>query len=299
MLTEVYLGWMDSQKGFSPASIRAYRSDLAQFDAFLQGRGLKLAEPAAIGRADCEAWVGELFRNGIAKSSIGRKLAAVRGFFRFLRRHGKLAQNPCQGLRNPRQEKRQPCVLNVDETFALLDTPQADDPLLAARDLALAELLYGSGLRISEALGLDVADVTPASGEVRVMGKGGRERLCPLSDTCIEALTAWLAVRPKLACPGEPALFTGSHGKRLNRRQAGRIVAKLCQAAGLKASISPHGLRHSFATHLLGAGADLRGIQELLGHKRLSTTQRYTQVGLEKIIAVYDKAHPASSGNDA
>lgn len=293
-LPEVFLGWMDTQKGFSEASICAYRSDLCQFEEFLKGRDLGLDRPSEIRRADCEAWIGELARRHVAKSSIGRKLAAVRGFFRFLAVQGKIAESPCAGLRNPRKEKRQPRVLNVDESFALLDGASGGAPEIEARDLALAELLYGSGLRISEALALDLKDVDPASGQVRVMGKGGRERLCPLSDTCVEALNMWLAVRPKIAAQGENAFFTGARGKRLNRRQGQRIIAGLCVAAGLKGIISPHGLRHSFATHLLAAGADLRAIQELLGHRRLATTERYTQVSLDRIMAVYDSAHPQS-----
>ena len=166
---------------------------------------------------------------------------------------------------------------------------------MLCRDLALAELLYGSGLRISEALGLDIDDVQLSSRVLRVMGKGSRQRLAPLSDTSCDSLKSWLDERPLMAQPDEPALFVGARGSRLNRREAARIVERLCRRAGLDFTVSPHSLRHSFATHLLTAGADLRSVQELLGHSRLTTTQRYTQVSLEHLMEAYDKAHPKAS----
>ena len=174
-------------------------------------------------------------------------------------------------------------------------TESAESARLLCRDLALAELLYGSGLRISEALGFDIDDVQLSSRVLRVMGKGSRERLAPLSDTSCESLKAWLDERPLLALPEEQALFVGSRGSRLNRREAARIVERLCRRAGLDFTVSPHSLRHSFATHLLSAGADLRSVQELLVHRRLTTTQRYTQVSLEHLMEAYDKAHPKAA----
>lgn len=288
---------MQAQKGYSPASCLAYLKDLEQLEKFLISRNLNLDKPAEIGRRDLEAFVSYLFRAGLAKSSMARKLAAIRSFFRFLRMHGKIENNPAENLRNPRQEQRQPCVLNIDEVFEVLDSePEATSPELACRDLALAELLYGSGLRISEALNLDLNDIRLETGIVRVMGKGKRERLCPLSDTSKEALQIWLSCRNTIANSEEKAVFVGSRGARLNRRQATRIIAALCQSAGINKAVSPHALRHSFATHLLGSGADLRSVQELLGHKRLATTERYTHLSLEKIIAIYDAAHPRSNG---
>lgn len=251
-------------------------------------------------RKHIQAFLAWLFRRGEAKSSMARKLAAVRSFFRFLLRSGRVSENVAAQVRNPRQEKHHPRALNVDETFALLDTPKAAPPSeahaarLLCRDLALAELLYGSGLRISEALSLDLDDAQLRSRVLRVMGKGSRERLSPLSDTSCEALAAWLAERSYLALPEEQALFVGARGARLNRREAVRIIAGLCRRAGLAFTVSPHSLRHSFATHLLAAGADLRSVQELLGHRRLTTTQRYTQVSLEHLIRAYDQAHPRS-----
>jgi integrase/recombinase XerC len=235
----------------------------------------------------------------MAKSSMSRKLSAVRAFFNYLLRVRRLDNNPCLGVRNPKQEKRHPHVLNVDQTFALLDAaPDASRTkaprgrALAARDAALAELLYGSGLRISEALDLNLPDLELRSGVLRVMGKGANERLAPLSDQSQASLQHWIAARALLAPPEEPALFVGARGKRLDRRQAVRILKELCARAALPAAISPHALRHGFATHLLEAGADLRTVQELLGHARLSTTQRYTQLTLSGLMKVYDQAHP-------
>lgn len=299
-LIEAFLAWLAVQKGASEATQKAYAADLAQLAVFLQEQGADLARPAEISRKHIQAFLAWLFRKGTAKSSMARKLAAARSFFRFLQRSGQVGENVAVSVRNPRQERHHPRALNVDETFALLDAPRADAPpdahkaRLLCRDLALAELLYGSGLRISEALGLDVDDVQLGTRVLRVMGKGSRERMTPLSDTSCSSLAAWLDERVRLALPEEQALFVGARGTRLNRREAARIIARLCRRAGLEVTVSPHSLRHSFATHLLIAGADLRSVQELLGHRRLTTTQRYTQVSLEHLVHAYDQAHPRS-----
>ncbi|MBQ9407358.1 MAG: tyrosine recombinase XerC [Desulfovibrio sp.] len=293
-----FLTWLAVQKGYSVATQRAYGSDLRQLDEFLREQGVGLEQPDRVTRHHVQAYLSWLFRRGEAKSSMSRKLAAARSFFRYQQRQGRVTANIAALVHNPRQEKRHPRALNVDETFALLDTvpPCAMESMEAerrlCRDLALAELLYGSGLRISEALALNVNDVQPATHVLRVLGKGGRERLAPLSDTSCESLDAWIKERPFLALPEERALFVGMRGARLHRREAVRIIERLCLQAGLNFVVSPHSLRHSFATHLLMAGADLRSVQELLGHKRLTTTQRYTQVSLEHLIDVYDRAHP-------
>lgn len=304
-LVRDFLDWMQVERGCSPATVNAYRRDLGQFAAHLREAGLSLDEPERILRRHVQTFLGSLFRAGEAKSSSARKLAAVRSFFRYLMRVGRLDVSPAAGVRNPRQEKHHPQMLNVDQAFALLDTFPADatasrelDSLLHVRDVALAELLYGSGLRISEALGLNAAAVSPGARTVRVMGKGSRERLAPLSDTCVDALAAWLRLRPRLAAPGEAALFVGVRGARLNRREAARRLDVLCAAAHLPEHISPHALRHSFATHLLESGADLRSVQELLGHSRLSTTQRYTHVTLDHLMQVYDSSHPKAREKD-
>ncbi len=300
---EAFLSWMAVQKGASVATQKAYGSDLRGLDDFLRGQGADLGRPETVTRRHVQAYLAWLFRQGEAKSSMARKLAAARSFFRFQLRSGRVTENVAAQVRNPRQERRHPRALNVDETFALLDASppsggqSAEEERRLCRDLALAELLYGSGLRISEALGLNVDDVQLASRVLRVMGKGARERLAPLSDTSCERLGEWLGERPFLARPEEQALFVGARGARLNRREAARIIERLCRRAGLEFTVSPHSLRHSFATHLLAAGADLRSVQELLGHRRLTTTQRYTQVSLERLMETYDRAHPRAEKN--
>ncbi len=303
-LLQAFVEWLRVEKGYSPATLAAYRVDLAQFAAFVQAAGGDLDAPDGITRRHVQGFLGELFRAAEAKSSSSRKLAAIRSFFHYLMRRGLLGRNPADGVRNPRQEHHHPQMLNVDQAFALLDTPAPDGQPQDARtrarhaaDIALAELLYGSGLRVSEALGLNVAAVQ-GGRTVRVLGKGAKERLCPLSDTSVTALNAWLALRSVLARPEESALFVGMRGGRMNRREATRRLEDLCRNARIPEHISPHALRHSFATHLLEAGADLRSVQELLGHKRLATTQRYTQVTLDHLMQVYDHSHPrAQAGN--
>ena len=300
-LVEDFLGWLSVERGAPATTRNAYAADLDQLVRALAARGVDVGEPASVTTRHIQAWVGQLYREGLAKSSMARKLAAARSFFRYLLRQGRVEANVAELVHNPRQERRQPRILNREETRALLDatpdTPQAtaaspEAARLRSRDLALAELLYGSGLRISEALSLNVDDIALAGGMARVMGKGGRERMAPLSDASVAALAAWLEDRPYLAAVDSPALFVGASGARLNRREASRRIALLCHEAGLAVTVSPHTLRHSFATHLLDAGADLRSVQELLGHKRLATTQRYTQVSLERLMRVYDRAHP-------
>lgn len=292
-----FIEWLQVQKGHSRATTRAYSTDLGQFEEFLAVQKTSLARPQEVTRRHIQQFLAELFRAQVAKSSMARKLAALRAYFRYAVRMRYISVNPAAGVRNPRQASVHPPLLNVDQAFALLDTPPsatlpAHNQVLHCRDIALAELLYGSGLRISEAVSLNVDDVTPQSAMVRVMGKGRKERLAPLSDTCVQALAGWLALRGEVAQPADQALFVGARGARLDRRQAARIVQALCVRAGITTPISPHSLRHSFATHLLEAGADLRTVQELLGHSRLATTQRYTRLTLDHLMQVYDKAHP-------
>lgn len=313
---EMFLAHLELEKGYSPATVAAYAKDVLQFEAVLSRLGLSLAEPEHVSRRQVQAFLADLHRRGVSKTSMGRKLSAVRSFFRFCARMRMISALPTEGLSNPKTEKRQPAFLNVDQTFSLLDSPTAGQTAggacpgtpkkagksaeafsekgraVAARDLCLAEFLYGSGLRVSEALALDADTLRAEDAAVRVLGKGGKERLAPLTDTAREALARWLPLRSMLASAKERALFVGVRGGRLNRREAQRIIEELCRRAGLPQAVSPHGLRHSFATHLLEAGADLRSVQELMGHSRLSTTQRYTHLNLAHLMEVYDKAHP-------
>jgi integrase/recombinase XerC len=306
---EMFLAYLELEKGFSAATVKAYAGDLAQFEVLLESRGLSLGRPEEITKKHVQAFMADQHRQSMDKSSMARRLSAVRTFFRFCARMRMISTLPTEGIKNPKQDKKHPDVLNVDQVFALLsskaesgrtDAWSLTAEAVAARDIALAELLYGSGLRISEAMNLNVSNVSLENAVARVMGKCGKQRLAPLSDSSVLALGHWLELRgnllPEKAHSGrsrdDDALFLGSRGGRLNRRQAQRIVEDLCKLAGLPQAVSPHALRHSFATHLLEAGADLRSVQELLGHARLSTTQRYTHLNLAKLVEVYDKAHP-------
>lgn len=316
-----FLAWIQLRKGLADATFQAYGRDLQQFEGFLHGHKRTLDTPDTVEREHVRNFVAFLHGQGQAKSSISRKLSAVRALFHYLMQQKKVVTDPTAGVRNPKREQHHPVVLNVDQAFSLLgglapstasspqeaSSTQAALPALPAtansvihtRDLALAELLYGGGLRISEATGLDLVDLRLDEGTARVWGKGSKERVSPLGEACVAALRQWLTVRDTLAAGTEQAVFVGVRGKRLNRREGGRIIEQLCTAAGLPQTISPHGLRHSFATHLLEGGADLRTVQELLGHARLATTQRYTHLTLDRLMRVYDKAHPrqAASSN--
>ncbi len=298
-----FLDYLAVAKGYSPATVAAYAEDLRQFEAYLNGRGLGLDRPADIAREQARGFLAELHRRRTAKTSMGRKLSALRGFFRYLRQKKLVTSDPLAGLKNPKPEQRQPRALNVDEAVALVTpkpgSPEADGSIAACRDLALAELLYGSGLRVSEAVGLDLGDVDLSQGLVRVLGKGSKERLSPLSDAARERLGAYSRRRGELGPdPAEQAFFLGPRGGRLGRRQAARILEAMGRDAAIARHVHPHMLRHSFATHLLESGADLRDVQELLGHERLTTTTRYTHLELARIMRVYDKAHPRASDRE-
>ncbi len=290
-----FLDYLLAQKGYSSSSISAYNTDLNQFNAYLLRRAaLDLGVPDRVGRSHIHGFIRDLHRKGLSRRSVARKLASLRSFFRHCLRTGLVQTDPAAGVSNPRQKQQHPRFLNPDQAKSLLENEEGQAPC-SRRDLALAELLYGSGLRISEALGLDLEDIEPGRGILRVRGKGGKERLVPLTDTCIKRLKAYLDVRLAFQpAPGETALFLGQRGKRLQRRQANRIISGLSQSAGIQESISPHILRHSFATHLLEGGADLRSVQELLGHSRLSSTQRYTHLSLARLSQLYDDTHPRS-----
>ena len=280
-----FLRYLDLQRGASRHTLRGYATDLAEFRAFLSREGLgdlADADPRAI-----RAWLVRLHDRKLAKSSIARKLATVRSCYRYLARLGVVDFNPARQVGSPRLSKRLPSFLPKDESKGLLDG-ETERSEAGLRDHALLELLYATGLRVAECCGLDLDDVDRRRGAVRVMGKGSKERVVPVGDAALGALDAWLSVR------GEEtgALFTNSRGGRLGTRSVHRIVKRRARAAGIDRRVTPHTLRHTFATHMLGEGADLRLIQELLGHSRLTTTQRYTHVSPEHLMKVYDSAHP-------
>jgi len=299
-IAQAFIAWLAVEKGYSGATVDAYRSDLEYFERYLKDKGRTLADPKSLSRRDIQGFLAEQHRARQAKTSMSRRLSCLRSFFKHLMRRGVLAKSPADGVSNPKLSKPHPKSLNVDQAFAILDAPGTPGDPEPIRDAALAELLYGSGLRVSEALGLELNDVDLGTRVARVMGKGGKERLAPLSDTAVDALKAYLGVRHAFSVdPSMQALFLGQRGKPLQRRQANRILEQLSLKAGLPAQVSPHVLRHSFASHMLQSGADMRAVQELLGHARLSTTQRYTHLNLAQLTSAYDKAHPRSKTGDA
>ena len=283
-----FLEYQAVERGASPHTLRSYTSDLTEFSRFLAEE--KVAGWEAADTRVVRGYLARLHKRKLAKATISRKLASVRSCFRFLARRGALEVNPARQVRGPRLGRRLPSFLPVDETAVLL-SPEPEPSVAGARDRALLELLYASGLRVAEGCGLDVDDLDEGRRTVRVLGKGSKERVVPVGESALEALAAYLALRGRR----RGALFLNARGGRLTTRSALRIVRARARRAGIVQRVTPHTLRHSFATHMLGAGADLRLIQELLGHSRLSTTQRYTHVSPEHLMRVYDAAHPRAT----
>jgi integrase/recombinase XerC len=291
---------LETEKIRSKETVRAYMADLEDLRAYLASNAASeaLANVTAIDRFHARGFLASRFGK-IKKVSVGRKLAAIRTFFRFLVREGRVEANPAAGLRSPKCEKPLPKALSVDETDRFF-TRTVDR---AKRDLAMFELLYSSGLRVGELTSLDVYDVDLSSGWVRVIGKGNKERYVPVGSKAVHALKDYLPLRDLQEANHPPTgrerpLFLNARGARLSSRSVRRILKAFLLAANLGRDVSPHAFRHSFATHLLQSGADLRSIQELLGHASLSTTQRYTKVDLGRLMEVYDRAHPRSGALD-
>ncbi len=297
-LLRSFLDYLEVEKGYSKNTIYAYFNDLYQFELFLKTRSISLQNPEKVEKSLILGYLKDLHRKNLSHTSISRKLSSLRHFFKFCLKRKLISKDPISGIPNPKQKVFHPKVLNVDQAFSLLDL-ELDPSPENLRDLAILELLYGSGLRISEALGLDIKDVDLKNMVVRVRGKGGKERFVPLTKRSVERIKEYLKVRDSLApsCD-EDALFINKKGKRLNRRQVNRFLERISPNI-LSQRISPHVLRHSFATHLLEEGADIREVQELLGHARISTTQRYTHISLRKVAETYDRAHPKSSKRQA
>jgi integrase/recombinase XerD len=293
-----YLDHLTVERGLAPNTLSSYRRDLRRYLAHLGSRSV--ATPAAVTEADVLAFLGSL-REGdadhpaLAAISAARAVVAVRGFHRFLLRDGLVPTDPARGVRPPSPPKRLPKAISVHEVEALLAAAGADGTPRAVRDRGLLELLYGSGARISEAVGLDVDELDMTSGTVRLLGKGSKERVVPVGSYAREAIAAYLVRgRPALAAAGvgSPALFLNARGGRLSRQSAWTVLRAAAERAGLRREISPHTLRHSFATHLLDGGADVRVVQELLGHASVTTTQVYTLVTVDRLREVYATAHP-------
>ena len=328
---EAFLEQMALGVRASPMTVRCYRTDLREYEAFLRtglrsfGRGgaYALAPRRAPALLDADhlavrAYLAFLHERGVSRATVARKLAAVRSFYREMARQGLVSVSPAALVSTPKQEKRLPRPMTRDEVDALLDSSFGDAPL-EARDRALLEMLYATGCRVSEIVGADLGDLEmPAGalraarrgaagddGMLRVLGKGRKERLVPVGRKAVAAMARWLPMRGALG-DGRPvragdrdALFLNARGGRLTDRSVRRILDARLRAAAVGGHVSPHALRHSFATHMLDAGADLRSIQELLGHASLSTTQRYTKVTMRRLIEVYEKAHPRSGLEDA
>ena len=286
--------YLETERNVSQHTLNAYRSDLAQMLSFVQREKGAAASALDVDHLLLRRYLSELSKLS-KKSSIGRKLAAIRSFFRFLLRRGTISKNPAELVATPKKEQHLPFHLDIDQTTSLMEAPD-EEQKHALRDRAILELLYSSGLRVSELTGLNISEIDLSGGMVRVMGKGGKERIVPVGSRAVEALQAYLAQRDNAGT--KAPLFLNTRGGRINRRSVARIVdTHVLRIAAFK-RISPHTLRHTFATHMLEGGADLRAIQELLGHASLSTTQKYTHVSIDRLMEVYDKAHPKAHSKE-
>ena len=290
-----FLQYLNVERNASALTVKSYREDLTALIGYLsEAHGGAPPAPAAITPLELRGYIAALHEAGYAASTIARRLASLRSFFRFGQREGWTHVNPAKPLRNPRQPRNLPHFLTREEIGRLLGAPQSDEPM-ALRDRAILETLYSAGLRVSELAGLCDADLDFPGALLRIRGKGRRERLSPVGSFAARALRHWLA-RRKLN-PREPAgptapVFVNKFGRRLTTRSIARMLEKYLRQTGLDRRTTPHSLRHSFATHLLDQGADIRSVQELLGHKSLVTTQIYTHVSTAALRAVYEKAHP-------
>ena len=306
-----FIGCLTYERNASPRTTGEYRNDLDQFRTFLTPPGEKILPLGEIDHKIIREYVSTMYDRGLEKSSIARKLAALRTFFKYCMREGLMKHNPAQLVKSPKLPKRIPPVLTAEEMNAFLDnlaapTRRAGKPptakqreaekALLKRDRFILELLYGSGLRVSELTGLNLSSFDRFGQMVRVLGKGRKERIVPYGDKARAAMEAYLAVRDEIMAgarePDAEALFLDRKGKRLRPNAVRTLVKKYARVCNVNWNLHPHSLRHAFATHLLADGADLRAIQELLGHASLSTTQRYTQATVEQLMAVYDKSHP-------
>ena len=297
-LIEQFLEHLRYERNVSSHTLRNYSSDLEQFLAFLTANGKRNApEISQIDHLTIREWLASLHSEQKKKASIARKLAALRTFFQFLVREGMLELNPAKLVATPKLEKKLPKHLSIEEAVRFIESPDPDTDL-GKRDRAMLELMYATGVRVAELTTLNLADVDFGSQLVRVTGKRRKQRIVPFGDPAAAAIRSYFKVREKflfnapVSKRDEEALFLNYQGTRITTRSVGRMVEKYIRLCAGMHNISPHALRHSFATHLLDSGADLRDIQELLGHARLSTTQVYTHVSMEKLIEVYDRAHP-------
>ncbi|VVS90874.1 tyrosine recombinase XerC [Desulfoluna spongiiphila] len=297
-----FLEYLLAQKGYSPHTVRAYRTDLKGFYGFFAEfsdcaddatqRNARLS-PDAVDVICIRGYLNRLHKEGLSKRSVARRLSSLRSLFKFLKKRGVVETSPLETIRTPKLDKTLPAYLTVDDMFRLLDTMD-DGTLLARRNIAMFELLYSSGLRVSELSGLDCPHIDFGVNSVRVLGKGNKERVVPVGKRALRAIRCYretLEGEKKISV-GKGPLFLNKNLGRLSTRSVARTLEKTAKESGLTVPVSPHALRHSFATHMLDGGADLRGVQEMLGHVSLSTTQKYTHVSIERLTQAYDKAHP-------
>jgi integrase/recombinase XerC len=279
-----FLKYLEIERAASAHTLRAYRKDLEEFSKFVN------IKPEDVELADVRGFIAEQIKSGLNKTSVSRRLASIRSFFKFLYREGYKRTNPAKLVSKPKLPKLLPRFLSVDDAFALVERP-AGTGFLPARDRAILELLYSSGLRVSEISGLNIDDINTKEGFLKVKGKGRKERMVPVGSKAIDAIKSYMVERIALKSK-DRFLFLNRRGKGFSDRGVRRLVVKYARMTGISGKIGPHALRHTFATHLLQGGADLRVIQELLGHSSLSTTQKYTHLDVTHLIDVYDKAHP-------
>lgn len=293
-----FLRYLEIERNASRRTILSYRGDLMEFHRFLAGPApgvrdaggaVNVVDARGVSAADVTAFVYKL-RCGCRKVTVARKLSSIRSFFRFLMKKGALTANPAELVPAPKVEKMLAPVLTVEEAECLVEAPRDIEAATAGRDLAMLEALYSSGIRVSELTGLDMKDVDLSSGTIKVLGKGGKERIAYIGAHARDALGAYMAAH-RADAPADAPLFAGARG-RVSQRTVQRLVRKYVSISGIDKTPTPHALRHTFATHLLDAGVDLRSIQEMLGHSKLSTTQRYTRVGIASLMEAYDRAHP-------
>jgi integrase/recombinase XerC len=287
--TDQFLGML-RQRNASPHTLKAYATDLGVFAAYVGSSSLREIDHLCI-----RGFLSHLYDRGLSKTSVARSLAAVRSLFRWLAREGIVEQNPAKLVATPRLPKKLPRVPTIEEMNLVLDSRMPESASFPERDLLMLELLYGCGIRNSELVGINLDDIRMANEAILIRGKGKKERYVPFGDSVRSALRAYLPTRLKVLMEtgkSTSALLINQRGGRLTTRSVGRIVKKIAVAKGLSPDVHPHTLRHAFGTHMLEEGADLRSIQEMLGHERLSTTQRYTQLSMKHVLAVYDQTHP-------
>jgi integrase/recombinase XerD len=282
-----FLDFIKIERGYSENTVKSYKRDLDQFLRFA-----KISKPKDVDREKIKSYLEHLYNEGFSVSSAERKLACLKSFFKYLLREGKIEIDPTSDIKLPKKAKRLPKALGIGETIRLVSAPREKNHI-SLRDAALLELLYATGMRASEVVGLNIADINLSVSFVRCFGKGSRERIVPINKVTLKAIKEYLEKgRPKFPKKDKDALFVDKNGERLTRQGLWLVIKKYVKKSGVKGKTSPHTLRHSFATHLLEKGADLRSVQEMLGHADISTTQIYTSVSRERLKRIYMKAHP-------